>query len=343
MHNGDRAVLRIGVGIAITTLVCYGLALPMPHLGIIMAWIVLCKPGDPMAIKKGLIGGLLLMTTMIGGVLMVPLLTHYPLPALLLTALLLYLLMLKGLNGKATQAMLLITALTVIPIAGLIEQALAIGIAQMMAVGIVIGTLVNQLAYALFPPHASPAAAAKAGATLSPESPHQLALRAVLIVLPVWLLALSNPSFYIPAVMKTVMLAQQANTLAARQVGRELVLSTLMGALLALVLWLGLSVWPSLLMLVLWLTLVTLWVARRLVRLAASRFTPSFWSNAWVTSLILFGPAIQDSATGKDVWLAAAMRCSLYVAVALYGWACVVILERWRPSGRPAVETNVGE
>ncbi|HKN03029.1 MAG TPA: DUF2955 domain-containing protein [Buttiauxella sp.] len=341
MHNGDRAVLRISIGTAIAALVCYGLALPMPHLGCIMAWIVLCQ-GKPLPIKKGIVVGVVLMATMIGGVLMVPLLTHYPMPAMLFTGLLLYLLMLMGLAGKGTQAMLLTTAVTIIPIAGLIEQSLAIGIAQMMGLGIIIGTVVNRFALALFPPHPTPAAAAKPVA-LAPESPYQLALRAVLIVLPVWLLALSNPSFYIPAVMKTVMLAQQTNTLSAKQMGRELVLSTLMGAVLAAVLWFGLSIWPSLLMLVLWLALVSMWVARRMVRLAANRFTPSFWSNAWVTCLILFGPAIQDSASGKDVWIASAMRCSLYVAVALYGWACVVILERWHPSGRPAVEATPGD
>ncbi|MGB7800951.1 DUF2955 domain-containing protein [Buttiauxella sp.] len=340
MHNGDRAVLRISIGTAVAAFVCYGLALPMPHLGCIMAWIVLCQ-GKPLPIKKGIVVGVVLMATMIGGVLMVPLLTHYPMPALLFTGLLLYLLMLMGLGGKGTQAMLLITAVTIIPIAGLIEQSLAIGIAQMMGLGIIIGTVVNRFALALFPPHPTPAAAAKVA--LAPDSPHHLALRAVMIVMPVWLLALSNPAFYIPAVMKTVMLAQQTNTLAAKQVGRELVFSTLMGAVLAVVLWFGLSIWPSLLMLVLWLALVSMWVGRRLVRLVANRFTPSFWSNAWVTCLILFGPAIQDSASGKDVWLASAMRCSLYVAVALYGWACVVIIERWHPSGRPAVEATPGD
>lgn len=341
MHNADRAVLRIGSGIALAALVCYGVGLPMPHLGCIMAWIVLCQ-GKPLPIRKGVIVGLVLMATMIGGVLIVPLLTHYPLPAALMTALLLYRLMLMGLSGKGTQSMLLIVAIAIIPIAGLIEQSLAIGIAQMMGIGIITGTLVNRLTLALFPPQPTAAAAGKAAPTL-PESPHYLALRAVLIVLPVWLLALSNPAFYIPAIMKTVMLAQQANTLSVKTAGRELVLSTLMGALLAAGLWFGLSIWPSLLMLALWLGLLSLWVARRMIRLAATRFPPSFWSNAWITCLILFGPAIQDSASGKDVWMASVMRCALYIVVALYGWACVALLERWRASGRPAVDILTGD
>lgn len=342
MHNADRAVLRIGTGIGLATGICYGLALPMPHLGVIMAWVVLCRPGEPLGLKKGLAGGILLLGIMASGVLLVPLLTHYALAAVLLVGLLLYLLMQQAMAGKGAAAMLLIMAITVIPVAGLIEQSLAIAIAQMMGLGILIGTLVNRMAHALFPPQPVAGAAARA-APPPPEHPERLALRAVAIVMPVWLLALGNPAFYIPAVMKTVTLAQQSTSLNAKQAGQELVLSTLAGALLAFALWMGLSLWPSLLMLVLMLTLMTLWLARRLVRLVAGRFPPSFWSNAWITALILFGPAIEDSATGKDVWLAAAIRCGLYLVVAGYGWLCILLLEQWRPVGRPLAEAKLGD
>ena len=57
MHNADKAVLRIGTGIGLATGICYGLALPMPHLGVIMAWVVLCRPGEPLSLGKGLLGG----------------------------------------------------------------------------------------------------------------------------------------------------------------------------------------------------------------------------------------------------------------------------------------------
>lgn len=342
MHNADRAVLRIGTGIGLATGLCYGLALPMPHLGVIMAWVVLCRPGEPLGLKKGLAGGILLLGIMASGVLLVPLLTHYALAAVLLVGLLLYLLMQQAMAGKGAAAMLLIMAITVIPVAGLIEQSLAIAIAQMMGLGILIGTLVNRMAHALFPPQPVIGVAARATPPL-PEHPERLALRAVAIVMPVWLLALGNPAFYIPAVMKTVTLAQQSTSLNAKQAGQELVLSTLAGALLAFALWMGLSLWPSLLMLVLMLTLMTLWLARRLVRLVAGRFPPSFWSNAWITALILFGPAIEDSATGKDVWLAAAMRCGLYLVVAGYGWLCILLLEQWWPVGRPLAEDKLGD
>ena len=79
------------------------------------------------------------------------------------------------------------------------------------------------------------------------------------------------------------------------------------------------------------------------MRLVPSRFPPSFWSNAWITALILFGPAIEDSATGKDVWLAAAMRCGLYLLVAGYGWLCIWLLEQCWPVGRPLAQASIGE
>lgn len=341
MHNGERAIFRLGIGVGLSALVGYGLALPMPHLGCIMAWLVLCRPAGALTLKQATVAGVILMTLLASGVLLVPLLTHYALLAILLNTLLLYALMRKMLAGKGASVILIIMAVSVIPVAGLIDQSLAISIAQMMGIGVISGALVNLLAYALFPPQpvegrGAPAAAAE------PENPKRLAIRAVAMMMPVWLMALINPPMFLPAIMKSVTLAQQSTSLAAREAGKSLILSTLMGSLLAFVLWMALSVWPSLLMLVLLLMLMTLGVGRRMFLPGRSRFSPSFWSNAWITALILVGPAIEDSATGKDVWLAAAMRCGLYLLLAVYGWLLILIFERWRPVGRPLAEPLAG-
>ena len=168
------------------------------------------------------------------------------------------------------------------------------------------------------------------------EAARWVALCGTLIVMPVFVLALTNPSFYMAAIMKTVALGQQAGETDARHAGRELVGSTLMGALIALAVWLGLSLWPSLWMLMLWLMAAALWAGSALFGARRSRLRPSFWSNALITSLILLGPAIEDSASGKSVLEGAVMRTSLFVGVALYAWATVWALERWR-ARRPRV------
>ena len=95
----------------------------------------------------------------------------------------------------------------------------------------------------------------------------------------------------------------------------------------------GLSLRPNLWMLMLWMVTAAIWCGARLFRVKATSLPPTFWSNALVTMLILLGPAIEDAAVGKDVYAASAVRVCLFVAVALYAWATVWVLERWRSSG----------
>ena len=79
----------------------------------------------------------------------------------------------------------------------------------------------------------------------------------------------------------------------------------------------------------LWLMAAAFWAGARLFRIRATRYPPSFWVNALMTMLILLGPAIEDAAVGKDVYAASAVRVSLFIALSLYAWATVWVLERW--------------
>ena len=198
--------------------------------------------------------------------------------------------------------------------------------------GLGTGVLVSGVSHAFFPDAPAPAKIAAAPAAVSPEAASWSALQATLVVMPVFVLALTNPAFYLAAIMKTVTLGQQAGSTNARSAGRELVGSTLMGAWMAAVVWFGLSLRPNLWMLMLWMVAAALWAGARLFGVKATSFAPSFWSNALVTMLILLGPAIEDAAVGKDVYSASATRVALFVAVALYAWATVWVLERWRAS-----------
>ena len=72
----------------------------------------------------------------------------------------------------------------------------------------------------------------------------------------------------------------------------------------------------------------------KLYRLLASRFPASFWLNVAVTMLILLGPAVEDSDSGKDVYAAFAVRMGLFFAVTLYAWLAVSALEWLRERRR---------
>ncbi len=81
------------------------------------------------------------------------------------------------------------------------------------------------------------AKAAKAPPAVSRETASWIALRGTLVVMPVFVLALTDPSFYLAAIMKT-RCARPAGRFDRHALGRrELVGSTLMAAAMALVVW----------------------------------------------------------------------------------------------------------
>lgn len=330
IHAADRAVLRLTFGLGLSVLVAYGLGVALPYLVCVLAVIVLCKPGPPLPLLKGLIGAGLIALLVAAGGIMVPLLRHYALSGLLLTATILFSVFFIGLTKGGGLTMILVIAFTLIPVAGTADPALVGALSGTIAIGVITGTLADAIAHVLFPPPSGAAPVQAAAPNLSHETAGWIATRAVLIVMPVFILALTNPSLYLAAIMKTVALGQQAGDTTARSAGRELIGSTLMGALLALVAWLGLSLLPSLWMLMLWVMVIALWAGSGLFRTRRTALSPSFWSNALITSLILLGPAIEDSANGKSVLEASAVRTGLYLVVAFYAWAMVWLFERWR-------------
>lgn len=330
MGRADKAVLRLAIGLGLAVLVAYGFALKAPYAVCVVAVLILCKPGPPIPLFKGIVFALVVAALMMAGVLLVPVLKHYALAGVLLVGSLLYAVFYSGARNANPLATILVMAISLIPVIGVVEQALAFQIGVTLAVGLCIGVLVSGASHALFPDRAEPAGKRATPDVPSRDSARSTALRAVLVVMPVFVLALANPSFYVAAIMKSVALGQQAGSTSARSAGRELVGSTLMGAAIAGVLWMGLSLRPNLWMLMLWMTAAALWAGTRLFRVRASGFPPSFWVQSLVTMLLLLGPAIEDSAGGKDVLRASAVRVALFVAVALYAWATVWALEHWR-------------
>ena len=329
----DKAVLRLAVGLALAVLVAYGAALALPYVVCLMAVLVLTKPGPPLSPAKGLAFAPVLAALVTTGVLMVPLLENYALVGVLLTGVILYGLFFAGIRTGNPLTMVLVVAFTLIPVAGVAEQALVTAIAVTLAVGVALGSLVGGVSHAFFPDPPG-AAAKKPVPAVDRETASWIALRGMLVVLPAFVLALTDPSSYLATILKSAQLGQQAGSTDTRRAGRELVGSTLAAAGIALVVWVGLSLWPSLWMLVLWMTGAALWIGARLFRVVPTAFPPAFWSNALVTTIILVGPAIEDSAYGSAVLQASAVRVALFVAVSLYAWALVWALDRWRASRR---------
>jgi len=329
MPIAARRVFRLSVTVALTLAVAYGMRMSMPYVAPIFAIFLTLAPKPPMGIK-GLFGVVIFVTITTGvGLLLVPLLTHFPASALLIAFAGLYLSNYLSVNlGKAPVGAFLTIGITLISAAGYASYTLADTVIEAIALGIALAIVCQWIVYPFFPEDAGPAAG-KAPAPPAGTS-NWIALRATLIVLPTYLMALTNPAMYMAVVMKSVSLGQQSSILNMRSAGRELLGSTFLGGTFAILVWLGLGMGVSLWMFFLWVLLVTVYFASKIYGLLKTRFPASFWTNTGVTMLILLGSAVQDSATGKDVYKAFAIRMALFVVVTLYAWAAVLLLEHLR-------------
>ena len=330
--RADKAVLRLTIGVGLATLIAYGLSLPVPFLVCVLTVLMLWQSGPPIPFLKGVVMAVVVAVLLVAGVLMVPLLKYYAVTGLMLTAIILYAVFVRGARNVSPLTSILAIAVTIIPAVGVAEQALVTLFSLAFAAGISVGVLVGGVSHVFFPDPPDTPKIAAPPVTVSLEEARWQGLQATVVVMPAFVLALTNPAFYVAIMMKTVMLGQQASSTYARSAGYELVGSTLMGAWMAMLAWGGLSMQPNLWMLVLWIVAATLWAGAKLFGVLRTSFTPSFWRNALVTMLILLGPAIEDAAVGKDVYWASAIRVTLFIALGLYAWAIVWVLERWRVS-----------
>jgi hypothetical protein len=328
-----RRVFRLSLTVALALAAAYAIPLDLPYLAPIFAFMLTAAPKPPMGFK-GMLGLMLLLSLTLGvGLLLLPVLIHYPLTGLLLVFIGLFASNFLSLNlGKGAAATLLTAGITMISAAGTLSQAVASSIIDAMVLGVGVAVVCQWLVYPLFPENeadtAPPAPAA------SNADSNWLALRATLIVFPSFLLVLVNPAAYLPIIMKSVMLGQQASVLDARHAGKELLGSTLMAGVFAVVLWSGLSMAPGLWMFFLWTLLLAIFMAGKFYAVLATRYPPSYWQNVLVTMLILLGPAVEDSANGKDVGKAFTVRMGLFVLVTLYAWLALVFLEWLRDRRR---------
>ncbi len=330
MHIQARRVFRLSATTALSLAAAYALQLPLPYLAPIFALLLTLQPAPPLGVKK-LLGLLVLIFVTLGsGLLLIPLLVYYPLPAILLVGLGLYTSFYLMVNkGKMLPGLFLTIGFTLISAAGTVSSALAILVIQSLAIGIVIAILCQWLVYPWFPEDPSPAEA-KPPPGKGADHSNWLALRGALIIMPAYLLVLSNPAMYMPVIMKSVSLSQQSSLVSVRNAGQELLGSTFLGGCFAIAIWALLGMTVNLWMFFLWMLLFTTWFAAKIYGVLTSRFPPSFWQNVAVTLLILLGSAVLDSQNGKDVYAAFFSRISLFVAVTLYAWLAVYLLESWR-------------
>jgi hypothetical protein len=325
-----RRVFRVSLTMALSLAIAYAMALPIPFMAPIFALILTAPPAPPMGIKS--LFGLVLMVFITTGVglLLIPILIYYPVVGVLVVAVGLYQSTYISVHlGKGMAGMLLTVGFTLIPIAGSYDFNTAIEVINALAMGIALAIFCQWIVYPWLPED-SVAASSTPPAIPTLEESNWTALRVTLIVLPPFLVAMTNPSLYLKVIMKAVSLGQQGSEVDARQAGRELLGSTFLGGGFTILFWVLLQMLPSLWMFFWWSALFGTYFMAKFYGVFPTRYTPSFWLNVAMTMLLLVGSAVQDSENGDDVYSAFFIRMGLFIAVTLYAWAAVYLLERHR-------------
>lgn len=321
-----QRALRLAFGTALCTAASYGFALPLSFLSPVLAVLLLASMPRPLPVKMALVLTLVAAFTTSLGLLLVPLLRYYPVCGVLLIGVGLFLVFTYGLRGGNVLIMtFLVIGMTMISAAGFASFELAMAVIGALVKGLLLAVVIVGLSHILFPEPANSPAPPPAPALPAEDVP-RVALRATLIVLPTFLLVLIDPASYLPIILKAVSLGQQSTTTRTHHAGRELLGSTLLGGLLAVLFWCALSLFVHLWMFFLWMLLFGLLVARKLYRLHPTQLTPGFWLNTLITMIILLGQSVEDSAAGKDVYSAFAVRMGLFILVTLYSGVMMHLL-----------------
>ena len=330
----DQRALRLATGTALCLAASFGLGLPLPFLGPVLCLMLLAMLNRALPFKTSLVLALVAMLTTGVGLLLIPILRYYPVSGVLLIGVCLFLAFRFGLSGGNNLVVtFLVIGLTMISSAGIAEYDLAAMVIGALVKGLLVAVVVVAFSHGLFPDPPNAPSPPPAPPLLA-EEVSRIALRATLIVLPAFLLALIDPAGYLPIILKAVGLGQQSSTTNARIAGRELLGSTLLAGLLAILFWSALSLFVHLWMFFLWMLLFGLVMARKLYALSPTRFTPGFWLNTLITLIILLGQSVQDSAAGKDVYTAFAIRMGLFILVTLYACLMVHLLDQRQESAQ---------
>ncbi|TDG12050.1 DUF2955 domain-containing protein [Seongchinamella unica] len=328
MPIAARRVFRLSLAMSIALATSYGMDANLPFIAPLFAFLLGADPKPPMGLK-GLLGLILVLSLMLGsGLLLIPILTYHTMTGLIIVLLGLFFANYLSLNkGKGPVGLLLTIGITLISALGVMGPSLAMMIISALLLNIAIAVVCQWLVYPWFPednvstappPHSEPLQSS------------WLALRATLVVFPSYLLVLYNPTAYAPIVMKSVALGQQANETAAKHAGVELLGSTCLAAVFAMVFWFCLKLVPNLFMFWLWTLLFSGFLLAKFYGVLASAFGPTFWQNVTVTLFILVGPAVEDTINGKDPYVASAVRIALFIGVTLYAWMMLLLLENLR-------------
>jgi hypothetical protein len=328
--------LRLGIGISLAIAVALFFNWPGSFITAVLTGLLLARPAPAPSIKFALAFLLIIGGSLVFGLALLPMLHNQPAAAVLVISLAVFGCFYFGANGGSpTLVTFLLFGITLIPIIGSESVDIAIGITSGMLVCTVITFPLVWLSFALVPDREAIQQLPKA--KLAPPDRAVVirsALRSTAIVLPAfyWLLLTSETAAYVAVLLKIATMGQQSSLESARAAGKELMWSTLIGGIAAILIWNVLQIWPTVLIYSLLFLLCGLIMGPRIFSGAGLAPRGSFWSYGLVTMMIVLAPAAMDSASGTGASARFSDRITMFALATIYAVAAIYLFEALWPA-----------
>jgi hypothetical protein len=318
-RKGLRVAFAVSVGF---TLAVYSGAV-VPFLGPLFAAQFLLGSSRPMPPGKTVGMAALILITGIGMMILTSLLDERPVTFLLLLGLIYFACFAVQSTGKGGPAIFLVLVVAIIvPLLGILNKDLANSILSILVTGVLSGTILMWLAYALFPEPLSQSVEAVSVGERPPALLRALANTAILLTSMVICLTSANLTAAAVIPITVASLLGQLDVAASGRAAIGLVLVNLFGGVLASVAYAVLTLRPSLLSIFLIVLVVALLLGGRAA--VRSKDAPMF-AGALTIFLILFGLGVSplpgsaaESFATRIVYVGAALTYALLLAAILW-------------------------
>jgi hypothetical protein len=335
LDTASRRILRLALGTALALLFSEAVAWPLSFIAPVFTLLILSLPLPVPSLKGGLLFVAVLMGSVLGAQLLLPFLQHAPMAGVLLLALALFgTFYFTALGGSALIGTFMTVGLTLVATIGSVNVDAMSELTKALARGAMFGVAFVWVAHALLPDPPAP----RRGPPPRPPAPDRAeaarnALRALAIVLPVTLVLLfsSASTAFVPLMLKVATMGQQATLDHSRAMGRSLLESTFWGGIGAVIGWMVLSIWPSLVMYTLLVALAGLIYGPRILQGEGMHPKGAMWQYAFITMIVILAPTVGSLASGTGAGEKFWTRMLQFFAIAAYGTAAVAVFDAFWP------------
>jgi len=332
-----RRIFRLAFVTAFALLLSQTVNWSLSYITPVLLSMLLALPLPGLRLKQGLIFILALVIPLwLTSWLLLPVLTHQPLVGmLLLIAGCFWCFYYSSSGGSPILGAFLTMGLAIVAAVGSDSIDAVIAVNNALTLNAIIAIGIMWLAFVLIPENpleAGPKAKPKAEPPSRQEAIRS-AWRSTAIVLPVivFFLFYTGSASYLVVMIKVASMGQQAENDKTKAVGKSLLMSTLIGGICAIIIWNVMSAWPSMLMLILMVTLGGLLMGRKIFQGQGMAAGAGIWSYAFLTMLVIIVPAVLDGAGGDAAGAKFFDRIAMMGWATLYGVAAVYVFDAfWR-------------